>query len=103
MSIGKSRHLSTERKGHAPQQITVVGCKPVPVIKLASNSPMFNRMAQDMDINCSVIADGTNSVEEMGAIIFQKILDTASGKKTKSAAFGFGSNEFVPWQIGAVL
>jgi altronate hydrolase len=82
---------------------TVVGCKPVPVIKLASNSPMFNRMAQDMDINCGEITDGKKTVEEMGEIIFQKILDTASGKITKSEALGFGSNEFVPWQIGAVL
>ena len=82
---------------------TVVGCKPVPVIKLASNSPMYDRMAQDMDINCGEIADGKKTVEEMGEIIFQKILDTASGKKTKSEALGFGSNEFVPWQIGAVL
>jgi len=82
---------------------TVAGCKPVPVIKLASNSPMFNRMMQDMDINCGAIADGKKSVAEMGAIIFQKILDTASGKKTKSEALDFGSNEFVPWQIGAVL
>jgi altronate hydrolase len=82
---------------------TVVGCKPVPVIKLASNSPMFNRMMQDMDINCGAIADGKKSVAEMGAIIFQKILDTASGKKTKSEALDFGSNEFVPWQIGAML
>jgi len=82
---------------------TVVGCKPTPVIKLASNTPMFIRLREDMDINCGQIADGKKTVEETGEIIFQKILDTASGKKTKSEALGFGSNEFVPWQIGAVL
>ncbi len=82
---------------------TVVGCQPVPIIKLASNSPMFNRMAADMDVNCGEIVAGNKSVEEMGDIIFQKILDTASGQKTSSEALGFGRNEFVPWQIGAVL
>jgi altronate hydrolase len=56
-----------------------------------------------MDINCGVIADGEASVEETGETIFQEILKTASGKKTKSELFGYGDNEFVPWQIGAVL
>ena len=56
-----------------------------------------------MDINCGVIAQGEASVEEMGKVIFQEILATASGKKTKSEGYGFGDNEFVPWHIGAVL
>ena len=82
---------------------SVLGCKPTPVIKLASNSAMYQRLAGDMDINCGLIADGEKSLAEMGAVVFQEILDTASGKKTKSEAFGFGDNEFVPWHIGAVL
>jgi altronate hydrolase len=82
---------------------TVLGCKPTPVIKLASNSDMFQRLSGDMDINCGEIIEGKKTLEEMGAVIFKKILDTASGKKTKSEAFGYGDNEFVPWQIGAVL
>jgi altronate hydrolase len=56
-----------------------------------------------MDTNCGAIAQGKKTLEEMGAAIFQKILDTASGHKTKSEAFGFGDDEFVPWHIGAVL
>ena len=82
---------------------SVLGCKPTPVIKLASNSAMYHRLSGDMDINCGLIADGEKSLDEMGAVVFQEILDTASGKKTKSEAFGFGDNEFVPWHIGAVL
>jgi len=82
---------------------SVLGCKPTPVIKLASNSAMYQRLAGDMDINCGQIVDGLKTIDEMGADIFQEILDTASGKKTKSEAFGFGDNEFVPWHIGAVV
>jgi altronate dehydratase len=82
---------------------TVLGCKPTPVIKLASNSPMYRRLAGDMDINCGQIVDGQKTIDEMGADIFQLILDTASGKKTKSEIYGFGDNEFVPWHIGAVV
>ena len=82
---------------------TVLGCKPTPVIKLASNSAMYQRLSGDMDINCGTIVDGEKSLYEMGAIVFQEILDTASGKKTKSEHFGFGDNEFVPWHVGAVV
>jgi altronate hydrolase len=82
---------------------SVLGCKPTPVIKLATNTPMYRRLSGDMDIDCGYIAAGKTSVEEMGKVIFQRILQTASGKKTKSELFGYGDNEFVPWQIGAVV
>ena len=82
---------------------SVFGCKPVPSLKLATNSPMFNRMDEDMDINCGEIIDGTMNVQELGLIIFQKILATASGELTKSEEFGFGDFEFSPWKIWAVL
>ena len=82
---------------------SVFGCKPVPSLKLATNSPMYNRMTEDMDINCGEIIDGTMNVQEMGSIIFQKILAIASGQLTKSEEFGFGEYEFAPWKIGAVL
>jgi altronate hydrolase len=82
---------------------SVLGYKPTPVIKLATNSAMYQRLSGDMDINCGAIIEGEKSLDEMGAIIFQEIIDTASGKKTKSEHFGFGDNEFVPWHIGAVL
>jgi altronate hydrolase len=79
------------------------GCKPAPSLKLATNTPMFNRMADDMDINCGAILDGGASVEEMGEQIFRLILKTASGQRTKSELLGYGEDEFAPWHIGATL
>ncbi len=82
---------------------SVYGCKPVPSLKLATNSAMYRRMDEDMDINCGVVLDEGVSVAELGQRIFERILEVASGDKTKSEALGFGDDEFVPWQIGAVM
>ena len=82
---------------------TVVGFNPVPTIKLASNTPMYQHMVDDMDINCGQIIDGETDIDEMGEIIFQKILAAASGHPVKSEQFGYGESEFVPWAIGAVM
>lgn len=82
---------------------SVFGCKPAPSLKLATNSPLYRRMTDDMDINCGEILDGTASVAEMGERIFGLVLETASGKKTKSEILGFGEDEFTPWQLGAVM
>jgi altronate hydrolase len=78
------------------------GCKPVPSIKLATNTPMYERMVEDMDINCGDILGGV-TVEEKGREIFDEILAVASGKRSKSEELGYGDNEFVPWQVGAVM
>lgn len=78
------------------------GCKPVPTIKIASNTPMYERMIDDMDINCGEILHG-QSVEDSGREIFEKILSVASGEKTKSELHGIGDEEFVPWQVGPTL
>ena len=78
------------------------GAKPVPSLKLATNSPMYRRLEEDMDLNCGQILDGTKSMQEMGREIFEQILRTASGEKTKSELLGVGDHEFVPWQIGIV-
>jgi altronate hydrolase len=82
---------------------TVCGFKPVPTLKLASNSAVYQRLCDDMDINCGRVLDGDASVQEMGESVFRSILETASGRKTKSELLGFGENEFAPWQIGPVL
>ncbi len=81
---------------------SVYGCKPAPSIKVATNTPMYEHMVDDMDINAGVILDGT-PVEEVGRQIFEKILAVASGEKTKSELNGVGEEEFAPWSIGPTL
>jgi altronate hydrolase len=78
------------------------GCKPVPTIKIASNTPMYNRLEPDMDINAGRIMDGA-TVEEVGEEILEKIISVASGEKTKSEAQNIGDEEFCPWVTGPVL
>ena len=78
------------------------GCKPTPSVKLATNSDVYARMTEDMDINCGDIVDGV-TIEAKGEEIFKKVLVVASGEHTKSEDLGYGDLEFVPWQIGAVM
>lgn len=78
------------------------GSFPAPTIKLATNTPMFERMTGDMDVNCGSVIDGDKSLDEIGQEIFDKMLATASGEKTKSEALGVGEEEFAPWQIGVL-
>ena len=82
---------------------SVFGCKPSPSIKIATNSPMYHRLQDDMDVNCGTILDGEESVQQCGERIFDLILKTASGKPTKSESFDFGSAEFAPWVVGATM
>jgi altronate hydrolase len=82
---------------------SVFGCKPTPSIKIASNTALFQRMSDDMDINCGTIIDGSQTVEEAGAAIFAEILAVASGKPTRSEILGFGEEEFQPWLQSATL
>ena len=82
---------------------SVFGCKPAPSIKLATNTAMFTRMADDMDINCGTVLDGAESVAECGARIFDTMLQVAGGERTKSEGFDAGGAEFAPWQIGATM
>jgi altronate hydrolase len=82
---------------------SVYGCKPSPSIKLSTNTQMYTRMSEDMDINCGVIADGDKTVQQIGQDIFDYMIEIASGRKSKSEELGFGDNEFIPWQVGAVM
>jgi len=79
------------------------GAKPAPSIKLATNTKMYARMVDDMDINCGDIMDGDATVEQKGREIFETIIEVASGAKSKSEALGVGNEEFVPWMIGAQM
>jgi len=77
------------------------GCKPVPTIKIATNTPMYNRLVDDMDINAGRILDGA-TIEDIGREIFEEVIAVASGKPTKSEAQGIGDEEFCPWTWGPI-
>jgi altronate hydrolase len=79
------------------------GCKPAPSLKLATNSALFRHQEEDMDINCGTVIDGTETIQQAGERFFQLILETASGKQSKSEAFGYGDDEFAPWTLGATM
>jgi altronate hydrolase len=81
---------------------SMFGAKPVPSVKLATNTPMYQRLTEDMDINCGEILDGTASMDDMAQAIFRYTLEVASGQRTKSELLGLGDHEFVPWNIGIV-
>ncbi len=82
---------------------SVFGCKPAPSIKLATNTPMFRRMEEDMDVNCGTIADGDESVAACGERVFELMLRVASGERTRSESYDFGADEFAPWTLGATM
>jgi len=79
------------------------GCKPSPSIKLSSNTEVYERMSEDIDIDCGGIATGRTTIPEKGAEILDHLLEVASGRPSKSEALGYGGAEFVPWLIGAVM
>lgn len=81
---------------------SVFGCKPAPSIKVATNTPLFRHMEDDMDVDAGVILAGT-PVEVVGRQIFDAVLAVASGEKTKSERHGVGEEEFAPWSIGPTL
>lgn len=82
---------------------SVYGCKPSPCLKIATNSPLYDAMTEDMDLNAGTILDGSESVEQVGRRIFDNILAVASGERTKSELTGIGDEEFAPWILGPVF
>ncbi|MBC7435117.1 MAG: altronate dehydratase [Bdellovibrionales bacterium] len=81
---------------------SMFGAKPVPSVKLATNTPMYTRLTEDMDYNCGEILDGTKTMAETAEEIFRLVLRVASGERSKSELLGLGDHEFVPWNIGVV-
>lgn len=79
------------------------GCKPAPSLKLSTNTTMYEKMIEDMDINCGTIIEGKEEIEEVGKKIFELVIATASGSPTKSELNGYGDEEFNPWQVGVVM
>jgi altronate hydrolase len=78
------------------------GCAPSPSLKIATNNVLWDRQQEDMDLNCGTILTGEASIAEKGEELFRLMLETASGKRSRSEQHGYGQNEFVPWQIGAI-
>jgi arabinonate dehydratase len=78
------------------------GCQPSPSLKLATNTALWERQQDDMDINCGAIIDGSATIESVGEQFFKLILACASGEKSKSERHGYGQNEFVPWQLSVI-
>ncbi len=81
---------------------SMFGAKPVPSVKLATNTKMYLNLTEDMDLNCGEILDGTATLQEIGQRIFDLMLRVASGERTKSELLDLGNHEFVPWNIGVV-
>ncbi len=79
------------------------GCAPAPSLKLSTNTPLWVKQEEDIDLNCGEIADGNATIDEVGERLFQLMRDTASGHKTKSEVHGYGQSEFLPWYLGAVM
>ena len=79
------------------------GCAPAPSLKLSTNTALWVRQEEDIDLNCGEIVDGGATVAEVGERLFRLVLDTASGAKSKSEVHGYGQSEFVPWYVGAVM
>jgi altronate hydrolase len=82
---------------------SVYGCKPAPSLKLATNTALYQHMTEDMDINCGDIVDAGVSLQAKGQEIFEIIVRTASGERSKSEGLGMGNDEFAPWYLGAVM
>jgi altronate hydrolase len=79
------------------------GCAPSPSLKFSTNTALWRKQQEDIDLDCGTIVDGLETVDQVGERIFRLMLDTASGRATKSELHGYGQNEFVPWQLGAVM
>jgi altronate hydrolase len=78
------------------------GCKPTPVIKVATNTPMFHHLREDMDLNAGVVLEG-DDLQRVGDRFFEYALQVASGEKTSSEKLGIGEHEFIPWTVGPTL
>jgi altronate hydrolase len=79
------------------------GSKPAPCIKIATNTEMYNRLHEDMDVNAGAMLTQNHSLAEKGQEIYDLLVSVASGTQSKSEAQGLGDYEFVPWQIGATM
>ncbi len=76
---------------------------PSPSLKCSTNTALWHKQQEDIDLDCGTIVDGLETVDAAGERIFRRLLEVASGARTCSELHGYGQNEFVPWQLGAVM
>lgn len=79
------------------------GSKPTPCLKIATNNTLWRRQQDDMDVNCGTIVEGEETIEQAGERIYQRLIEMASGARTRSEELGYGSQEFVPWIMNAIM
>ncbi len=79
-----------------------IGTYPAPTVKLCSNTPAYNNMSDDIDINCGTIIDGEKTLDEVGDEILAFLIEVANGKRPKSEEYGYGVDEFNPWNYGKI-
>ena len=97
----KHKNINKEfKKVSKIQSSNLIHSNPTPSIKLATNTNLYKKMNEDMDINCGLVIEGKKNIDEMGAEIFEEFISFASGRKTKSEILNLGRHEFAPWQIG---
>lgn len=63
---------------------TTIGNAIAPVIKLASNSPVFARMSQDLDLSAGGVIDGTETIDQVGKRVFERVCEVAGGLQAKA-------------------
>lgn len=73
-----------------------------PVIKLSTNTALFNKMNEIIDIDTGTIINGEETIEEAGSRILNFILEVASGRQPVKAVVN-GQDDFIPWKRGISL
>lgn len=73
-----------------------------PVVKVASNTKLAQKMPDIIDIDCGPVISGQKTIEQMGEEILDFIIDVASGRK-KTKASALNQDDFIPWKRGVSL
>ena len=79
------------------------GCQPTPSLKIATNTVLWDRQRDDMDLDAGPIVGGRRTIADVGDEIFEAMIECASGRRSRSELHGYGQNEFAPWQLSAVM
>lgn len=81
---------------------TPTGNPIAPVIKVSSNTKIYEKMNDIIDINCGTIIDGEETIQEAAHRILDYVIDVASGEKMAKAVV-LGQDDFIPWRRGVSL